>query len=691
MDNIKKIKILDTAIFVFVIIFLASLTNSIFVNQIGYYGALVLVLIKFCITKENPFTKNGLGIAVLLFLTAELISALLSDNQSNAFNNVLKRALLIPLLYLFSAVVNSEERGKLIIKIFIGSAILMITAYLVVAYNYVAAKLYIADGTGPKFINIVMTTGGIISFIAIILFAFLINEKVNLKYRLLLFVFFLMASISLIANYSRAAWLGCFVGIITVLLVKRKWLIVLLPFAAVILYVFFVKNQSYVAVYKTNNGVIKQIEEIQTDGRASSVCLDNNKLVVADYQNGVIIIKDKKIIDRLSTPVPAVWANKWTDEYYSVHLLDSRNIIVKKDKNKLHQVGEYISKGLTVNSISLGNKLYIADIDSGLTIMLNPNDLTDRKNFKQINWFVNFSVNKNYLSYYSKEKEKLCVYSCVDGIPDKEIYSYKIKTLFTKIFQADKYLLFQEDDGLKVFNIDSNKVITENGLYKNIKSIVIFFMADGVLHGLNINGELYKFEYNNKLTVQKYKGNIKSVPLIGEGLYASGDTIYCAYHKMNRIGSLLDPYHNSNFSRIRQWITGFRIFKDYPIFGVGDIDLMPMFNKYKDKYENETFGHLHNNYVQLLVILGLFGFTAVMFLFYKIFTLNIKIYKQVKTIPFVSSYSLGVLGMFIGFLFSGLAEWNFGDHEIITMVWFFIGMNLAFYNLSKNKTKESNG
>ena len=117
---------------------------------------------------------------------------------------------------------------------------------------------------------------------------------------------------------------------------------------------------------------------------------------------------------------------------------------------------------------------------------------------------------------------------------------------------------------------------------------------------------------------------------------------------------------------------------------------MPLFNKYKDKYENETFGHLHNNYVHLLVILGLFGFIAVMFLFYKIFTLNIKIYKQVKTIPFVSSFSLGVLGMFVGFLFSGLAEWNFGDHEIITLVWFFVGMNLAFYNLSK-KTKESNG
>ena len=475
MDNIKKIKILDTAIFVFVVIFLASLTNSIFVNQIGYYGALVLVLVKFYVTKENPFTKNGLGIAIVLFLAAELISAILSGNHANAFNNVLKRALLLPLLYLFPAVVNSEERGKLIIKIFIGAAILMIAAYLVVAYQYVAAKLYIADGTGPKFINIVMTTGGIISFTTIILFAFLVNEKVSIKYKLLLFVFFLMASISLIANYSRAAWLGCFVGIITILLVKRKWLIVLLPVAAVLLYVFIVKNQSYVAVYTTTNGEIKQIEEIKTDGRANSVSLDNNELVLGDYQNGVIVLKDKKIIDRLPTPVPAVWVNKWTDEYYAVHLLDSRNIIVKKDKNKLRKNREYISKGLTVKSVSSYNKLYIADIDSGLTILLNPNNLEERICFNQINRFVNFSVNENYFSYYSKEKEKLCVYSCDGGIPNEEIFCYKKNTAFSKIFQADKYILFQVDEGLKVFNIDSNKTITENGLFKNIKSILIFF------------------------------------------------------------------------------------------------------------------------------------------------------------------------------------------------------------------------
>jgi hypothetical protein len=40
---------------------------------------------------------------------------------------------------------------------------------------------------------------------------------------------------------------------------------------------------------------------------------------------------------------------------------------------------------------------------------------------------------------------------------------------------------------------------------------------------------------------------------------------------------------------------------------------------------------------------------------------------------------LGALAAFIGFLFAGLGEWNFGDQEIVTMLWFTLGLNIAFY------------
>ena len=50
-EKTKVVKIVDRVIFVFIIIFLLSLTNSIFVNQIGYYIALLLLIFKFVITK----------------------------------------------------------------------------------------------------------------------------------------------------------------------------------------------------------------------------------------------------------------------------------------------------------------------------------------------------------------------------------------------------------------------------------------------------------------------------------------------------------------------------------------------------------------------------------------------------------------------------------------------------------------
>ncbi len=49
------LKFIDSAIFIFIVIFLLSLSNSIFVNQVGYYGALLLILIKTAISKAKSF------------------------------------------------------------------------------------------------------------------------------------------------------------------------------------------------------------------------------------------------------------------------------------------------------------------------------------------------------------------------------------------------------------------------------------------------------------------------------------------------------------------------------------------------------------------------------------------------------------------------------------------------------------
>ena len=135
------------------------------------------------------------------------------------------------------------------------------------------------------------------------------------------------------------------------------------------------------------------------------------------------------------------------------------------------------------------------------------------------------------------------------------------------------------------------------------------------------------------------------------------------------------------------WRAGFLMLKDHPLFGVGDIDLNNLYRQYKRNYDKELQGHLHNNYIHFLAILGGFGFIIVMILLGKIIQLNYRIYNEVKTEPFVSSYSLGVFGGYISFLFAGLTKWNFGDHEVITMAWWIAGLNFAFYYLIEQRRR----
>ena len=139
------------------------------------------------------------------------------------------------------------------------------------------------------------------------------------------------------------------------------------------------------------------------------------------------------------------------------------------------------------------------------------------------------------------------------------------------------------------------------------------------------------------------------------------------------------------------WRAGWKIFLDHPIFGVGDIDLRNYYSQYKRPFDKEIQGHMHNNFIHILVTLGIFGIIIFIYLLIKIFLLDLKIYEALKNIPFFSSYALGTIGGFAAFLFSGLTELNFGDQEIITLIWFTLGLNIAFYYHSiKGKDADAN-
>lgn len=153
--------------------------------------------------------------------------------------------------------------------------------------------------------------------------------------------------------------------------------------------------------------------------------------------------------------------------------------------------------------------------------------------------------------------------------------------------------------------------------------------------------------------------------------------LFAPAHQVDRARSIVDMNHPSNYGRIHMWQTGLKIAADHPFLGVGDTDLHSFYEQYKEPTDTETGGHLHNNMVTLLVTIGGIGLAVVLALFVRIFIVLLNAVKRHRTDWLYGSVSIGVLAAYCAFHVNGVFEWNFGDHEIMVFLWFFIGLVLA--------------
>ena len=680
-DN-SKTKIYDCLTFGFVILFAATLTNSIFLCQIGYFGALFTMAARWIFAKENNFEKTGLEIPFILFLSAELISAILSVDKPHAFVIFFKRLVLIPIVYVMVASSKDTKRAKIYFKVYIGAAIVTLAAYIVFAYEHFISQLYQLESRGPSPFQYVMTAGGLMSFSVIFLFAFLINEKTKLRLRFLILVAFLLASIALFASYTRAAWIGAAGGILFILIMKRQWLLLSAGLIVLLAGIFLSKNASNIYEYKIDGNKLEQINKFATAGRANNLFVSADTLIVADYENGISIrVGGKEILD-IKTIAPVTGFKKWTDDYYIGFLVDSRVLLLKKKSFKELKIqNEFISPGHTVDYKIANGKFYVDDVDSGLTIFNDPNNLKNVTTISAFKGINNFDVDSSFFAGFNPLKSTFYVYNVENGIPKKCIDSLSIKSGVGFVWTIDKNIYLQSEKEFTKFSIKDNSVSKTSSL--PLTGIFKLFMDTNGLWAGSAAGKFYKI--TSDASGKMISENIGDLGFIPTDYLKVGNDLFATQIKRNRFASIIDPYHDTNLERIQQWKTGWKILMDHPLFGVGDIDLIKTYAEYKDYYLKENFGHLHNNYVQFLVILGFVGFAAVMFMLISIFKLHLKIFRAVKSVEFISSYSLGAFAVFVGFLVSGLAEWNFGDQEIITMVWFTLGLNIAFYkNYLKN-------
>jgi putative inorganic carbon (hco3(-)) transporter len=178
--------------------------------------------------------------------------------------------------------------------------------------------------------------------------------------------------------------------------------------------------------------------------------------------------------------------------------------------------------------------------------------------------------------------------------------------------------------------------------------------------------------------------------LIYLGIFIILFALFAPSNFKQRALSGFDPNYEPNKPRIHMIETGWRIFQDYPLFGIGDTDVKKTYLRYTVPLEPNEGGHLHNNFMQILVTLGTFGFIAYITLFTVLLIYLIKTFNLTKGNPLSNSLSIIPIIVFFAFHLNGLFEWNFGDQEIAILLWFTMGLSVIARQIYQKETSEDN-
>jgi O-antigen ligase len=132
------------------------------------------------------------------------------------------------------------------------------------------------------------------------------------------------------------------------------------------------------------------------------------------------------------------------------------------------------------------------------------------------------------------------------------------------------------------------------------------------------------------------------------------------------------------------WSAGLRIAADYPLLGVGDIDLGDLLRAYASPGYPGIWGHVHNTFLQFLVTLGIIGLVVVTLMFVKILVEEWRVYRNVREDWLLGSTVLGGIAVMVGIQTQGLVEWSFGDQEVAILLWLTVGLALAAGRIARD-------
>jgi O-antigen ligase len=130
----------------------------------------------------------------------------------------------------------------------------------------------------------------------------------------------------------------------------------------------------------------------------------------------------------------------------------------------------------------------------------------------------------------------------------------------------------------------------------------------------------------------------------------------------------------SNTHRLCMWWTGLWISLDHFLYGVGLHAVEQIYPAFRHPMAIEpNQWHLHNNFVHLGVTRGMFGLAAFLYIFLRVFRLG-SCRLRADGEDFDRGLAVGVLGAAAAFLVAGFTEYNWGDSEVLMLLYMLLGL-----------------
>ncbi|HWP73152.1 MAG TPA: O-antigen ligase family protein, partial [Methylomirabilota bacterium] len=159
--------------------------------------------------------------------------------------------------------------------------------------------------------------------------------------------------------------------------------------------------------------------------------------------------------------------------------------------------------------------------------------------------------------------------------------------------------------------------------------------------------------------------------LVGGLLLLVAGALVSPYELRHRFLSMADPDEAGVRERIYMWKSGFAMWRERPILGVGPGGVKRDYVRYaREEALKKRTGHVHNTPLQILVERGVLGLAAWLWLWIAFYAHAIRRLRQLPAEAVAErALVVGGIAAITGFLIGGLSEYNFGDSEVVMVAW----------------------